>query len=188
LPMMENMGLRVIAEHPYRLNAGGNVVYIQDFEVEASIPDADIDAIGDNFEDAFSRTWRGEAENDGFNRLILAAGLTWRQISMLRAYAKFLLQVGVPFSQSYVEETFARYPVLARLLVELFEARFDPRTGTESKADIQAGMQQLQLQVERLGGGDEAVLAALAPVVNARGSNRQAQIDAATTALKTLLD
>src|SRR5690606_35931381 len=188
LPMMENMGLRVIAEHPYRLNAGGNVVYIQDFEVEASIPDADIDAIGDNFEDAFSRTWRGEAENDGFNRLILAAGLTWRQISMLRAYAKFLLQVGVPFSQSYVEETFSRYPVLARLLVELFEARFDPRTGKESKADIKAGVERFQQQLERLSGGDEATLAALAPVIAARGGKREAQTEAASTALKTLLD
>ena len=188
LPMMENMGLRVIAEHPYRLQAGGEVVYIQDFEVETGSPDADIETIRENFEDAFARIWRGDSENDGFNRLILAAGLTWRQVSMLRAYAKFLLQVGVPFSQSYVEETFARYPVLARLLVELFEARFDPRTGKESKADIQTGMQQLQQQVERLAGDDETVLAALAPVVSARGSNRQTQIEAATTALKTLLD
>ena len=61
---------------------------------------------------------------------------------MLRAYCKYLLQVGVPFSQSYVEETLARYPLLARLLVELFEARFDPRTGNESKAEIKAGMER----------------------------------------------
>src|SRR3546814_1498004 len=51
----------------------------------------------------------------GFNRLVLGAGLTWRQVAMLRGYCKFLLQVGVPFSQSYVEETFSRYPLLARL-------------------------------------------------------------------------
>ncbi|QOY61810.1 NAD-glutamate dehydrogenase [Lysobacter sp. H21R4] len=188
LPMMENMGLRVIAEHPYRLHAGGEVVYIQDFEVETGTPDVDVEGIGDNFEDAFSRTWRGEAENDGFNRLILAAGLTWRQVAMLRAYAKFLLQVGVPFSQSYVEETFARYPVLARLLVELFEARFDPSTGNEDKADIKAGQASLQQQLERLSGGDETVAAALAPVVAARGGKREAQTEAASTALKTLLD
>jgi glutamate dehydrogenase len=80
--------------------------------------------------------WRGDAENDGFNRLILAAGLSWRQVAMLRGYCKYLLQVGVPFSQSYMEATLARYPLLARLLVELFEARFDPRTGSESDAEI----------------------------------------------------
>ncbi len=188
LPMMENMGLRVIAEHPYRLIANGEVVYIQDFEVETSSPDADIEGVGDNFEDAFSRIWRGDAENDGFNRLILAAGLTWRQVSMLRAYAKFLLQVGVPFSQSYVEETFSRYPVLARLMVELFEARFDPSTGKESKTDIKAGMERFQQQIERLSAGDDAMQAALAPVVAARGGNRDAQTEATSTALKTLLD
>ncbi|HEU4774888.1 MAG TPA: NAD-glutamate dehydrogenase, partial [Lysobacter sp.] len=188
LPMMENMGLRVISEHPYRLSAGGNVVYIQDFEVETSTPDADIEGIGDNFEDAFSRTWRGDTENDGFNRLILAAGLTWRQVSMLRGYTKYLLQVGVPFSQSYVEETFSRYPVLVRLLVELFEARFDPATGRESKAEVKAGMEQFKQQIERLCGGDENVLAALKPVVAARSGNREAQLAAIDTALKTLLD
>ena len=188
LPMMENMGLRVIAEHPYRLLADGEVVYIQDFEVETSSPDADIDGIRGNFEDAFSRTWRGEVENDGFNRLILAAGLTWRQISMLRAYAKFLLQVGVPFSQSYVEETFSRYPVLARLLVELFEARFDPSTGKESKADIKVGMEQFRQQIVRLCGSDETLLAALQPVIAARGGKREAQTEATSMALKTLLD
>ena len=74
--------------------------------------------------------WRGDAENDGFNRLVLAAGLAWRQVAMLRGYCKYLLQIGVPFSQTYMEETLARYPLLARLLVELFEARFDPGPAT----------------------------------------------------------
>src|SRR5690554_6250659 len=128
LPMMENMGLRVIAEHPHRLqrnkDAGGaGVAYIQDFEVEV-VGGGEPDAA--RFEDAFASIWRGDAENDGFNRLVATAGLDWRQVSMLRAYCKYLLQVGVPFSQSYVEATLARYPQLARALVALFEARFDP--------------------------------------------------------------
>ncbi len=129
--MMENMGLRVISEHPYRIeiptaDGTGVPVYIQDFEVEAAQADLDVTELDAEFEDAFAQLWRGGAENDGFNRLILAAGLTWRQVAMLRGYCKYLLQVGVPFSQSYVEGTFARYPLLVRLLVELFEARFDP--------------------------------------------------------------
>ena len=140
--MMENMGLRVISEHPYRVEAGDKVAYIQDFEVEAALVDLDVDRLDENFEETFAQIWRGEAENDGFNRLVLAAGLSWRQIAMLRAYCKYLLQVGVPFSQSYVEETLARYPLLARLLVELFEARFDPSTGSESKAEIKQGMER----------------------------------------------
>ncbi|ROU06104.1 NAD-glutamate dehydrogenase [Lysobacter enzymogenes] len=188
LPMMENMGLRVISEHPYRLTVDGQPVYIQDFEVETANNDIDVDRLDENFEEAFAQIWRGNAENDGFNRLILAASLSWRQVAMLRAYCKYLLQVGVPFSQSYVEETFARYPLLARLLVELFEARFDPSTGSESKAEIKAGQERLKVQFEALHSGEEAVRAALEPVIAARAGKREAQAEAAVTALKSLLD
>ncbi|SDY17751.1 glutamate dehydrogenase [Lysobacter sp. yr284] len=188
LPMMENMGLRVISEHPYRLTVDAQPVYIQDFEVETANNDIDVDRLDENFEEAFAQIWRGNAENDGFNRLILAASLSWRQVAMLRAYCKYLLQVGVPFSQSYVEETFARYPLLARLLVELFEARFDPSTGSESKAEIKAGQDRLKVQFDALHSGEEAVRAALEPVIAARAGKREAQAEAAVTALKSLLD
>ncbi|WMT02016.1 NAD-glutamate dehydrogenase [Lysobacter yananisis] len=188
LPMMENMGLRVISEHPYRLTVDAQPVYIQDFEVETANNDIDVDRLDENFEEAFAQIWRGNAENDGFNRLILAASLSWRQVAMLRAYCKYLLQVGVPFSQSYVEETFARYPLLARLLVELFEARFDPSTGSESKAEIKAGQERLKVQFEALHSGEDAVRAALEPVIAARAGKREAQAEAAVTALKSLLD
>ena len=150
LPMMENMGLRVITEHPFRIELGGEsdqVAWIQDFEVEAARPDLDVDSLDASFEEAFAQLWRGRAENDGFNRLILGAGLTWRQVAMLRSYGKYLQQVGVPFSQSYVEETFNRYPLLARLMVELFEARFDPATGSESKAEVKRGQEALRAQL-----------------------------------------
>src|SRR5690606_37460714 len=98
LPMMENMGLRVIAEHPYRIELPGGdgatvPVYIQDFEVESARADLDVERLAGQFEDAFAQIWRGNAENDGFNRLILCAGLDWRQVSMLRGYCKYLLQV-----------------------------------------------------------------------------------------------
>nr|WP_246109195.1 NAD-glutamate dehydrogenase domain-containing protein [Vulcaniibacterium gelatinicum] len=188
LPMMENMGLRVIAEHPYRLEAGSEVAYIQDFEVESSIPDLDVDRLDEAFEEAFAEIWRGNAENDGFNRLILGAGLSWRQVSVLRAYCKYLLQVGVPFSQSYMEQTLARYPLLSRLLIELFEARFDPVTGKETKAEIKAGAERFRGQLAALAGGDAATLALLEPVVAARAGKREQQIEATRTAIKALLD
>ncbi|MGH8082538.1 MAG: NAD-glutamate dehydrogenase domain-containing protein, partial [Lysobacter sp.] len=188
LPMMENMGLRVISEHPYRLTVDQQPVYIQDFEVETSNNDIDVDRLDENFEEAFAQIWRGNAENDGFNRLILTANLSWRQVAMLRAYCKYLLQVGVPFSQSYVEETFSRYPLLARLLVELFEARFDPCTGSENKADIKAGQERLSEQFNVLAGGDAAVLAALKPVIDARSGKRDQQAQATVESIKALLD
>jgi len=188
LPMMENMGLRVITEHPYRIESDGGIAWIQDFEVEAGKGEIDVDSLDENFEEAFAQMWRGQAENDGFNRLILAANLSWRQVAMLRAYCKYLLQVGVPFSQSYVEETLARYPLLARLLVELFEARFDPSTGHESKAEIKAGAERFRAQFAALAGGDAAVLAAIEPVVAARSGKREAQAGAVHDAIKALLD
>ncbi|MGQ4659236.1 NAD-glutamate dehydrogenase domain-containing protein [Lysobacter sp. F6437] len=188
LPTMENMGLRVISEHPYRLYAHSNLMYIQDFEVEIASAEVDIADIDENFVEAFARIWRGDAENDRFNQLVLAAGMSWRQVAMLRAYSKYLQQVGVPFSQAYVEDTFIRYPVLARLLVELFEARFDPTTGKEDKAEIKAGMERLTRQFARICAGDEALLAALKPVVAARSGNRDVQVTVARNTLKSLLD
>jgi glutamate dehydrogenase len=192
LPMMENMGLRVITEHPYRIELAGQdadgVAWIQDFEVESTRTDLDVDSIDESFEEAFAQLWRGQAENDGFNRLILGAGLTWRQVAMLRAYSKYLQQVGVPFSQSYVEETFSRYPLLARLLVELFEARFDPATGSEGKAEIKQGKQALERQFQALVGGEPATLAALQAVLDARDGTRERQVEATRATLLGLMD
>lgn len=188
LPMMENMGLRVISEHPYRLVVNGTPLFVQDFEVETADPNLDVSSLDANFEEAFAQIWRGNAENDGFNRLILTANLSWRQVSMLRGYCKYLLQVGVPFSQSYVEETLNRYPLLSRLLVELFEAKFDPSTGKESKAEIKAGVERFRAQLQALAHGDEAVLAALEPVLEARAGKREAQVEITRAALKGLFD
>ena len=188
LPMMENMGLRVISEHPYRVEAANGVACIQDFEVEAQRVDLDAAAVATLFGEGFEHIWRGEAENDGFNRLILAANLGWRQVAMLRAYCKYLLQIGSPFSQSYVEATLARYPILARLLVELFEARFDPATGKESTAAIKSGVDAFRAQLVALVGDDAGAVAALEPVLAARASTREAQAAATRQAITTLLD
>lgn len=188
MPMMENMGLRVISERPYRLQVSDTPVYIQDFEVESTAGHIDANSADAAFGEAFERIWNGDAENDGFNRLILAAGLHWRQVALLRGYCKYLLQTATPFSQAYVEATFTRYPLLARLLVELFEARFDPSTGGETKAQILAGQERLREQLSVLAAGDEATLKALEPVLQARGSDRAAQQEATRAALLKLMD
>ena len=77
--------------------------------------------------EAFVGLVRGEIESDGFNRLVVVAGLDARDVSMVRAYAKYLRQIGFPFSQQYIEATLAAHPQLVGWLVELFNARFDPR-------------------------------------------------------------
>ncbi len=134
LPMLENFGLRVISERPYELSwPEGGPAWIQDFELEhRDRLQIDIGGVEVAFRDALSATWSAEVENDGFNRLLLAAGLLVREIVILRAYCRYLLQTGVPFSQVYMERTLSANPAIARNLVKLFEARFDPdlvRTG-----------------------------------------------------------
>ncbi|GAB3792334.1 NAD-glutamate dehydrogenase [Dyella agri] len=128
LPQLENLGLRVLTEHVYEIQGDGVPLSIQDFEVQpVGKLTFGVEQVGSLFEHAFEQIWRGNAENDGFNRLVLGARLSWRQIAMLRGYCKYLLQAGSPFSQSYMEDTLNNYPAIAGLLVELFLAKFDPR-------------------------------------------------------------
>src|SRR5690606_14437408 len=86
------------------------------------------------------------------------------------------------------EATLSRYPLLARLLVELFEARFDPATGRESAAEVKRGMDAFGAQLKTLAAGDEAAMAALKKLVAARTGKRDAQVEAARGALLGLLD
>ena len=130
LPMLENMGLRVEDEHPRELpgREGGPPVWLHDFGLRQrpGPPPADLDAAGEAFKGCFARVWSGEAEDDGFNRLALSPGLDWREVAMLRAYAKYLRQVRFSLSQSYMEDTLSAHPALVLDLVRLFHARFDP--------------------------------------------------------------
>ena len=128
LPMLENFGLRVISERPYELAwPEGGSAWIQDFELEHRdrLP-VEIAKVEVDFTEGFLAAWRGDIENDGFNRLLLVAGLKAREIVVLRAYCRYLLQTGVPFSQASMERTLAGNPAIARNLVRLFERRFDP--------------------------------------------------------------
>jgi glutamate dehydrogenase len=123
LPMLENFGLRVVAEHPYDIRERG--AWIQDFELEArDLRRGDVATLEPLFKEAFLAAWRGEIENDGFNRLLLAASLSAREIVVLRAYCRYLLQTGIPFSQAYMERVLVGQSAIARSLVRLFQTQF----------------------------------------------------------------
>ncbi len=128
LPILRHMGLRVISERPYRVNIKSEKnVWIQDFEMIHRLSDtltlAEVNKI---FEDAFVQAWRRTMDIDGFNRLVLSARLTSRQTTLIRSYCKYLVQVGVPFSQTYMERVLSENASLARLLIDFFEIRFSP--------------------------------------------------------------
>ncbi len=134
LPMLENMGVRVISERPYELALPDeSIIWVQDFELIHS-GELGVDDVKENFQEQFARVWRGEAENDGFNRLVLSAGLNWRQAMLLRAYCKYLLQTSLSFSPAYMERSLTGNPQIATLLVKYFEARHDPKGSKERDA------------------------------------------------------
>jgi len=152
LPLFEHMGFRVISENPHELRGTGDVVWIHDFTM-ATLDGVklNVEALRHRFEDAFLALWNGDAEDDGLNRLLVGADLTWRQVSVLRAYAKYLRQAGSTFSQSYTERSVVGNPVIARLLVQLFERRFDPK-GDGSDGDLMA---QIETALDAVTSADE---------------------------------
>ncbi len=135
LPVLEHMGVDVYTERPYEVNLNsGECFWIQDFHLRHESGTAvDIDAIAKRFEDCFMSVVRGEAENDGLNRLVTSAGLDWRQTALLRCYAKHIQQLGLPFSQAYMEDVLVAHARLAQLLVEQFEYQFDPDLTTTKR-------------------------------------------------------
>lgn len=127
IPMLEYMGLRVLSEQPYQLQVGDRAVWLNDFLMYyPETHPIDVDRVKDRFQEAFYNTWRGIAGNDSFNRLVLAAELTWREVGVLRAYAKYMHQARFLFSQHYIEQAFTNNPGIARLMIEFFHAYFDP--------------------------------------------------------------
>ena len=140
LPMLENFGLRVISERPYELAwPEGGAAWIQDFELEQRDGLViQLERIEEIFREAFAAAWSGAVENDGFNRLLLGAELHAGQVVILRAYCRYLLQTGVPFSQAYMERALAANTGIARSLVRLFEARFDPAAHRQRGNDRKA--------------------------------------------------
>jgi len=136
LPMLERMGLRVTEERPYRIAVPGEPpVWLHDYGLLAGDDrEVDIEAIGALFEDAFGRIAAGAVENDDFNRLVLAARLGAPDIVVLRAYAKYLRQIGFALSQAFVEQTLAAHARLARDLVRLFYLRLHPEQADDARA------------------------------------------------------
>lgn len=129
LPLLENMDLRVLGERPNEIVLdNGDIVWINDFDlVYKGEGELDIDAVKEIFQEAFIKIWSGYSENDGFNRLVLKAGLTWRETAILRAYAHYLYQIGFTYSQTYIEETFIEHDDIAKKIINLFRLKFDPK-------------------------------------------------------------
>ncbi|RYC13305.1 NAD-glutamate dehydrogenase [Nocardioides zhouii] len=149
LPMLTSMGVEVVDERPYELEGLARPSYIYEFGLRHGrvLPLHERTL----FAEALRAVWDGYNEIDGFNQLVLAAGLTWRQATVLRAYAKYLKQGNSPFALDYIEEALRSNVDITRLLVELFESRFDPgRSDRVLAADAEARVAKVEAIEERL--------------------------------------
>jgi len=171
LPILENMGVRVFSERPYEaVLANDESFWIQDFHlINDGDRSVDIEAVDRRFEDCFLAVLEGEAENDGLNRLVFNAGLDWRQTSLLRCFSKHILQLRLPFSQTYMEDVLIAHSKLVRLLVEQFELLFDPSVGkSRRKRELNRVTAAVARGVARAKNVDEdRILTAFAGSINA---------------------
>lgn len=157
LPIVEHLGMRAISERPYTLKFDdGKITWINDFALHYTRGACfDIDEIKDLFQNAFASVWFGEAENDGFNQLVLAAGLNWRQVSVLRTYAKYFKQIGFTFSQEYIETALNNNAAIARRLVNLFEIRFNPLAHPDRENALKDYVEAILLALDDVANLDE---------------------------------
>ncbi|MEE8495255.1 MAG: NAD-glutamate dehydrogenase domain-containing protein, partial [Xanthomonadales bacterium] len=194
LPILEDLGLHIVSERPYELHLPDDErLWIQDFDMTTGVKrELDLELIRDLFQEAFRRALSGDTDSDGFNRLVIASQMHWRQVKMLRAYCKYLLQTGIPFSLNYMAETLAKHPSIARLLVELFEASFDPARDHEStyrkefRARKLAGRFEVLLSEDC--SEDKVLLEYIHEMVEAREGDRETQRATISRAFKRSLE
>lgn len=151
VPVLENFGFKVITAIPYTVERyDHHAVFLYDFDLEyADRPDLDPAQLRDAFQTAFIRIWYGDADNDAFNQLLIKAQLSWLDVVMLRAYAKYLKQIQFGMSQEYIAQTLLRYPELTRILCAFFAQRFNPHDA-DQKVDWAAALEDGLAEVENL--------------------------------------
>lgn len=148
IPLLENLGLRVLSENPYPIQSKSEgVIWLHDFQLSYSLPGViDVLKVKDIFQEAFSATWHKKTVNDSFNKLVLSAQLSWRQVFVLRAYAGYMHQTLFTFTQHYIANALVNQRDIAQLLVSLFEVKFDPSStlsDVERTAKIDLYRQQI---------------------------------------------
>ena len=182
LPTIENLGLKLISERPYDIGSEPGAFWIQDFELEHPRGvRIDLESDGPRLMTTFAHVWAGDVDNDGFNRLVLAADLDWREAMVLRTYARWFVQLGLPLSQTYVEEALASHAAAAGHLLRLFVARFDPGIPASQRRRAETAqrraLDRLLARVTRI--DDDRILRAFLAAIGATQRTNYFQADAA---------
>ncbi len=151
LPQLQHMGLEVVDEHPYEFTGAEDTgsFWIYEFGLRPPVT-TPADSVRRIFEEALAALWHGQTEDDGFNALVLTAGLSWREVTLLRACAKYLRQAGMRFSQDYVQRVLRSNAAITRLLVRLFESRFDPARQVGAAERCEAIAEEIRGQLDEV--------------------------------------
>ena len=156
LPILSRMGVEVTDERPYEIHGAHSNAWVYDFGLRFDAGLAfDLTTLKQRFEDTFAAAWAGRIDADGFNALVVSAGLTCRQVTVLRAYARYLRQVGSAFSQDYLESTLVANVEIVRLLVTLFDERFDPAFTGDRDAATQQRISQVEAALDAVSSLDQ---------------------------------
>jgi glutamate dehydrogenase len=151
IPVLENFGLKVLEELPYEIEQENETFWIHTFTVETPFePDLDPSEHKENLSDAFKAIWQKKADDDTFNELILKAGVTWRQVSMLRAYSRYMKQIKMGLSQKYIANSLINHTNVAKKLIGLFDCRFNPSKKRSEKTSLRI-VEQLETLFEQVG-------------------------------------
>ncbi|MCJ8519847.1 glutamate dehydrogenase [Pseudorhizobium tarimense] len=138
VPLLENLGFRVVSEQTFDIEIEGedlNSVVLHDMELQLRHQSPfTLESDAARLEEAFLAAFNGLADNDSFNRLVLLSGLTTRETTVLRAYARYLRQAGIVYSQALISDTLARYPAISRAIFQLFQESFNPLLGDKARA------------------------------------------------------
>ena len=144
LPILADMGLKTLEEWGHALAPlGGPEIHVHEFLLEDPRGgDLHFDDVREPFEAAFAAVWTGRTESDGFNRLVIELGVEWREAALVRTLARYRQQTGLDPSQAVQEEALRDYPAVARGLLSLFHAKFDPAAGGDAASREQAVTEQ----------------------------------------------
>jgi glutamate dehydrogenase len=160
VPVLEHMGFTVVDESTYQVVLGDDHsadFWLHDIELRITGEAVDIEAIKPRLDACFAAVMGGAAEDDGYNALVLAAGLGWRDVALMRCLSRYLRQICLPYSQDYMWATHVKHAAIAERIVALFAVRFDPGLAaspeerSKQEAAIHAEIEAGLARVESLG-------------------------------------
>ena len=151
LPTLENFGLKVMNEYPYCINTENDIFWISDFKLNiSSIKDEEISERQQLFQEAFLSVYSEKLEDDGFNKLVLKAGISGRDISIIRSYSRYMRQIDATFSQSYIVDAITKHEKCAYYLTEMFKYKFQPNIEDRTLTNISEKIEKLLEEITAL--------------------------------------